>query len=52
MEEDTEKFNPILHVLVIGFHHKKGCQVCLPIRRYLIGYVYDHNTVGRIDAKI
>jgi hypothetical protein len=19
---------PILHVLVIGFHHKKGCQVC------------------------
>ncbi|XP_046677809.1 late secretory pathway protein AVL9 homolog [Homalodisca vitripennis] len=29
MEEDTNlaKNKPILHVLVIGFHHKKGCQV-------------------------
>ncbi|RZF33793.1 hypothetical protein LSTR_LSTR012011 [Laodelphax striatellus] len=22
-----ESENPVLHVLVVGFHHKKGCQV-------------------------
>ncbi|XP_014241990.1 late secretory pathway protein AVL9 homolog [Cimex lectularius] len=27
MGEDTEKDGPVLHVAVIGFHHKKGCQV-------------------------
>ena len=26
--DDTDKSDkPVLHVLVIGFHHKKGCQV-------------------------
>ena len=25
---DDKKLNPILHVVVVGFHHKKGCQVC------------------------
>lgn len=25
--DSTQTKNPILHVLVIGFHHKKGCQV-------------------------
>ena len=24
---------PVLHVLVVGFHHKKGCQVILNIKR-------------------
>lgn len=24
---DIESSGPILHVIVIGFHHKKGCQV-------------------------
>lgn len=30
MSNDAE--NPILYVLVVGFHHKKGCQVtdCIP----------------------
>lgn len=23
----SESENPILHVIVVGFHHKKGCQV-------------------------
>lgn len=26
-EESLSHQNPVLHVLVIGFHHKKGCQV-------------------------
>jgi hypothetical protein len=24
----SESNGPILHVIVVGFHHKKGCQVC------------------------
>ena len=24
---EIESVNPVLHVLVIGFHHRKGCQV-------------------------
>ena len=24
---EIENVNPVLHVLVIGFHHRKGCQV-------------------------
>ena len=24
---DVDNTNPVLHVLVIGFHHRKGCQV-------------------------
>ena len=27
LKPDTSKVNPVLHVLVIGFHHRKGCQV-------------------------
>ena len=25
--DDNKSENPVLHVVVIGFHHKKGCQV-------------------------
>ena len=27
LDVDNKSENPVLHVLVIGFHHKKGCQV-------------------------
>ena len=27
LKSDTTYENPVLHVLVIGFHHRKGCQV-------------------------
>ena len=30
---------PILHVVVIGFHHKKGCQVSIEFILKLIFYV-------------
>lgn len=30
-EMDTK--NPILHILVVGFHHKKGCQVRVQLQR-------------------
>ena len=35
VEDDAACFNyspecPVLHVVVVGFHHKKGCQVLLP----------------------
>lgn len=25
---DEVRNGPILHVVVVGFHHKRGCQVC------------------------
>ena len=27
LKPEVNNANPVLHVLVIGFHHKKGCQV-------------------------
>ena len=27
LKSGVDNANPVLHVLVIGFHHKKGCQV-------------------------
>lgn len=27
MASEKETETPILHVIVVGFHHKKGCQV-------------------------
>jgi len=27
MEIGSEFKNPVLHVVVVAFHHKKGCQV-------------------------
>lgn len=27
MDAEKETETPVLHVLVVGFHHKKGCQV-------------------------
>ena len=27
MESSSDVTSPILHVVVVGFHHKKGCQV-------------------------
>ena len=35
--------NPVLHVVVVGFHHKKGCQVinctqfCLQAKHVVVG---------------
>lgn len=26
-DDSRRRKNPILHVIVVGFHHKKGCQV-------------------------
>jgi hypothetical protein len=28
LRNSSESNGPILHVIVVGFHHKKGCQVC------------------------
>ncbi len=27
MATSTDALGPVLHVVVVGFHHKKGCQV-------------------------
>lgn len=26
-ESDGAPYGPVLHIVVVGFHHKKGCQV-------------------------
>ena len=31
MAESSLSDGPVLHVVVIGFHHKKGCQVIVEI---------------------
>lgn len=36
----------------LDFIIKKDVRYAYLLEDYLIGYVYDHNTVGRIDAKI
>lgn len=35
----AESAGPILHVIVVGFHHKKGCQVSGFLLRELITFI-------------
>lgn len=39
----AESIGPILHVIVVGFHHKKGCQVNIILTILIKNIHYNYN---------
>jgi len=55
MEISSEFKNPVLHVVVVAFHHKKGCQVimvCVFLLSALGGRLFMSKTAIFVRRKV
>lgn len=50
--EMANQEEPVLHVVVVGFHHKKGCQVGLMIMSKILCIAYTIGSTTHITCLI